>query len=85
MLFYHDNAADHSSAITTFSKICCRHSSDFLWFQRWRNGQGGKRFTLNHNVIAKTNIYTYFTEFGNVGIYVSTNCPHIPWFFFSPL
>lgn len=74
VLFHHDNAPAHSSAIATAKLVELRYEllphppyspdlapCDFFLFPNMKKWLGGKRFTSNEEVIAVTE--TYFAEF----------------------
>ena len=74
VLFHHDNAPDHSSAIAMAKLVELRYellshppcspdlaSCDFYLFPNMKKWLGGKRFASNEEVIAETE--TYFKEF----------------------
>jgi len=74
VLFHHDNAPVHSSAIATAKLVELRYellphlpyspnlaSYDFFLFPNIKKWLGGKRFTLNEELIAETE--AYFMEF----------------------
>lgn len=74
VLFHHDNAPAHSSAIATAKLVELRYEllphppyspdlapSDFFLFPNLKKWLGGKRFTSNEEVISETE--AYFAEF----------------------
>ena len=70
MLFHHDNAPAHTSAIATAKLVDLRYEilphppyfpdlapSDYFLFSNLKTWLGGKRFSSNEEIIAATNEY----------------------------